>query len=83
MGAALLSRATAIGIAVGLGFGSVEALELRGTHHVGLRLDARTGAVLTVERAAETNARRDQRGDADERNLGPIRPRIRSDAAMR
>ena len=74
-GAALLSPATAIGIAVQSGFGSVEALELRlagarpvyiarGPHHVGLRLDARTGALLPVERAeAEAIARHDQRGE--------------------
>lgn len=73
-GAALLSPATTIGIAAQLGFGSVEALELRfasgrpvyiarGPHHTALRVDARTGAVLPVEREeAEAIAQRDQRG---------------------
>lgn len=73
-GAALLSPATVIGIATQMGFGSIEALELRsaggrpvyiarGPHHLGLRLDARTGAVLDVDRAeAESIARRDQHG---------------------
>ena len=74
-GAALLSASTAIGIAAQLGFGSVEALELRfsagrpvyivrGPHHLALRVDARTGAILPVERQeAEAIARRDQRGE--------------------
>lgn len=73
-GAALLSPATAIGIAEQLGFGRVEALEVRsssgrpvyivrGSHHVGMRLDARSGAVIEVDRSeAESIARRDQRG---------------------
>jgi uncharacterized iron-regulated membrane protein len=74
-GAALVSPATALGIAVQLGFGSVEALDLRlsasrpvyvarGAHHTSLRLDARTGALLLVDQVeAETIARRDQRGE--------------------
>ena len=73
-GAALLSPATVVGIVTQLGFGSVETLEVRisdgrpvyiarGPHHVGLRLDARTGALLQVDRAeAEAVARHDQRG---------------------
>lgn len=73
-GAALLSAATVIGIATQMGFGSIEALELRsaggrpvyiarGRHHRGLRFDARSGAVLEVDRPeAEGIARSDQRG---------------------
>jgi len=72
-GAALLSAATIIAVAAERGFSSVEALELRsaagrpvyvarGPHRSSLRLDARTGALLPVERAeAEAIARRDQR----------------------
>jgi len=74
-GAALLSAATALGVVAQLGFGAVEALELRsvagrpvyiarGPHHASVRLDARSGALLPVERAeAEIIARRDQRGE--------------------
>lgn len=73
-GAALLSPATVISIAAQLGFGAVEAVDLRvsggrpvyiarGPHHAGLRLDGRSGAVVQVDRAeAEIIARRDQRG---------------------
>ena len=73
-GAALLSPATAISIAAQLGLGSVEGVELRlaagrpvyiarGPHRIALRVDARTGALLPVEREeAEAIARRDQRG---------------------
>ena len=74
-GAALLSPATAIGVATSLGLRPVETLELRlsagrpvylarGQHHLGLRLDARTGALLPVARAeAEATARSDRGGD--------------------
>lgn len=73
-GAALVSPATAIAIATQTGLGSIEAVELRrdgarpiylvrGPHRVALRLDARTGALLPVERdEAEAIARRDQPG---------------------
>lgn len=72
-GAALLSAATAIGIAAQAGFGPVEALEIhpgtagpvyiaRGPRRAALRMDARSGAVLPVDREeAEAKARRDQR----------------------
>jgi hypothetical protein len=72
-GAALLSPATAIGIAAQAGFGAVEALEIRlgprgpvyvarGPRRAALRMDARSGALLPVDREeAEATARRDQR----------------------
>jgi hypothetical protein len=72
-GAALITPATAIAIAAARGI-AIDVIELRrsstgpvwicrGPHHVAVRLDARSGAALPVERAeAEAVARQDQRG---------------------
>ena len=75
-GSALITPSTAIAVA-SVGGLAVETLELRrtphgpvwigrGRHHAAVRLDARTGAVLPVERAeAEAIARLDQRGSPE------------------
>lgn len=75
-GAALISPSTAIAIVAARGM-AIESLELRrspagpvwvgrGPHHAAVRLDARSGAVVPVERAeAEAVARRDQRGSPE------------------
>ena len=70
-GAALLSAATALGVARAAGVGAVDRLEIRraergpvyiarGPHHAEVRLDARTGAIAPVDRdEAEAIARAD------------------------
>lgn len=75
-GAALISPSTAVAIVAARGM-AIESLELRrcpagpvwvgrGPHHAAVRLDARSGAVMPVERAeAEAVARRDQRGSPE------------------